>query len=310
MGTYGAPVEDYRKLKEAGYNFVVGSPSELDAAQKAGLMLSVHINGNDINAAKDTITKYKNHPAILCWMMYDEPGYNRADLLHIYNLYNAVYEADPVHPSYLVITTPTVYKSFGRLCDVLAVDTYPVSHGKITDVGDNIALAYRQIDDDQPVWHCGQMFRWPEQRRPNPREHRFMTYLPIIEGAKGVLWYTYKGFGQYLPEDDPILWEAQKKILSELNQLAPLILAPGFGEPALQVKASGNIRAIIKKGPTGTFLIVANKSKTDSFFPEFKIGKIFNREVEVFGENRKVDVLMDILKDEFKPLDVHIYKLD
>ncbi len=310
VGTYGAPVSDYKLLKETGYNFVVGSPSDLDAAYDAGLMVSVHINGNDIKAARDTITKYKDHPAVLCWMMYDEPGYNRADLLHIYNLYNAVYEADPIHPSYLVITTPTVYESFGRLCDVLAVDTYPVTNGKITDVGDNIALAYHRIDDNQPVWHCGQMFNWPEQRRPNPQEHRFMTYLSIIEGAKGVLWYTYKGYGQYLPEDDPELWNAQKRILAELNQLAPLILAPGFGKPALMVNENKNIRAIIKEGPSGTYLIAANKSKKDTFVPEFKLGEDFNSRVEVFGENRKAVVINNILKDEFKPLDVHIYRLN
>ncbi|RLD36371.1 MAG: hypothetical protein DRI73_00830 [Bacteroidetes bacterium] len=310
IGTYGAPESDFSKLKEAGYNFVVGSPANLDAAHAAGLMVSVHINGHDINAATDTIAKYKNHPAILCWMMYDEPGYNRADLLYIYNLYNAIYKADPIHPSYLVITTPTVYKSFGHLCDVLAVDTYPITNGIITEVGDNIALAYSQIDGNQPVWHCGQMFNWPEQRRPNPREHRFMTYLSIIEGVKGMLWYTYKGYGQYLPEDDPELWEAQKIILNELNELSPLILEPGFGSPAQLVEENNEIRAIIKKGTTGTYLIAVNKSKTETFSPKFKYKKALNREISVFGENRKLTLINGVFTDEFKPLDVHIYKLD
>lgn len=46
IGTYGAPSEDYDKLKEAGYNFVVASPENLDKAQKAGLMATVPVHGN------------------------------------------------------------------------------------------------------------------------------------------------------------------------------------------------------------------------------------------------------------------------
>ena len=161
----------------------------------------------------NTISKFKMHPAVLCWMLYDEPGYNRADLLDIYKLYNTAYEADSFHPSYLVITSPQAYQTFGRCCDVLAIDTYPIANGIIASVGENIAKAHREIEADQPIWHCGQLFPWPAQRRPTPQEHRFMTYSALIEGAKGVLWYTYKGYGQYLPVDDPKLWDFHKKLM-------------------------------------------------------------------------------------------------
>ena len=272
-------------------------------------MVSVHVDGHNIAALSDTIAKYKDHPAVLCWMLYDAPGYHREDLLHIYNIYNAAYKADPVHPSYLVITTPTVYKTFGRCCDVLAVDTYPITNGTLTDVGDNIALAYNQLDGDTPIWHCGQMFKWPEQRRPNPQEHRFMTYLPLIEGAKGILWYTYKGYGQYLPQDDPVLWQAHKKLLKELNQLTPLWLEPGFGESVELVTENNDIRAIIKSSPIGTFIIAVNKSKTDTYLVNFKLKEYFTGKISVFAEDRKINIKNGSLTDQFKPLDVHIYQL-
>ena len=309
IGTYGAPPEEYDKLRDVGFNFVVGSVASLDEAQKAGLLVAVHINGHDIQAARDTILKYKDHPAVLCWMMYDEPGYNRADMMHIYDLYNAVYEADPVHPSYLVITNPKVYETFGRMCDVLAVDTYPIPNGIITDVGDNIALAYKQIAGDQPVWHCGQLFHWPEARYPTPQEHRFMTYITLIEGAKGMLWYTYKGYGHYLPEDAPDLWKAHTGILDELHELAPLFLSPGFGKNITTTDNNPDIRAIIKKGPTGTFLIAANRSKTKTCKAEFAPGSNWNGTVPVYHENRTVKVNNGKFTDAFEPLAVHIYKL-
>ncbi len=309
IGTYGAPIEDYEKLKKTGYNFVVASVKDLDKIHEAGLLAAVHVSGKNPQEYFDFISKYKDHPAILCWMLYDEPGYNKADLLYIHNIYNAAYEADKVHPSYLVITHSDVYKSFGRCCDILAVDTYPITNGSIDEVGKNIKKAYAHTENETPVWHCGQMFKWPEQRRPNPQEHRFMTYHAMINGAKGTLWYTYKGYGQNLPVDDPELWNTQKILLSELNELAPLFLAPGFGENVELRQKNESIQAIIKESPIGTFLIAANISKTETFSPEFLISKSYNGEQNVYNENRTVSVKNGILEDEFKPLDVHIYKL-
>ncbi len=309
IGTYGAPVEEYKTLKDAGYNFVVATVKDLDKVHEAGLLAAVHVSGKTPQDYFDFISKYKDHPAILCWMMYDEPGYNKADLLYIYDIYNAAYKADKVHPAYLVITNSTVYKTFGRCCDVLAVDTYPITNGSIEDVGGNIALAYNQLENETPVWHCGQMFTWPEQRRPTPQEHRFMTYHPLMNGAKGLLWYTFKGYGQNLPVDDPELWSAQKTLLDEITELIPLFLEPGYGKEIELVNDNDFIKAKIKKSSIGTFVIAVNTSKTETVKQELKISKKYNGSISVYNKERNVTVKNGILKDEFKPLDVHIYKL-
>ncbi len=309
IGTYGAPVEDYKILKNAGYNFVVTDVENLDKIQEAGLLAAVHVAGKTPQDISKFINKYRDHPAILCWMLYDEPGYNKADLQYIYDIYNAAYEADQVHPSYLVITNNKVYKTFGPLCDVLAIDTYPIADGTIEDVGKNIAIAYKQLERKVPIWNCGQMFSWPNQRRPNPQEHRYMTYSSIINGAKGMLWYTFKGFGQNLPVDDPELWEGQKILLSELNELAPLFLESGFGDKIQEITKNESIQAIVKKSTIGIFLIASNISKTEIIQAGFKVNNKFNGKAPVHNENREVLINGGIFKDVFKPLDVHIYKL-
>jgi hypothetical protein len=312
IGTYGAPPEDYLLLKAAGYNFVVASSKNLDNVHEAGLKAAVPIHGAKphwFSAVRDSITKYKKHPAVLCWMLYDEPGYNRADLLDIYKIYNIAYEADPYHPAYLVITNPAVYKTFGRCCDVLAVDTYPIAQGDITAVGGNIAKAYRESEDNLPVWHCGQLFKWPAQRRPTPQEHRFMTYITLIEGAKGMLWYTYKGYGQYLPTDDPALWAYQKTLLKELNELAPLYIEGKANKNIALTEENPEIKMVLKKSRIGTFLMAANQSKTDTFSPEFKLNPKISGQISVYGENKNITITNGRFTDQFKPLDVHIYKI-
>lgn len=306
IGTYGAPEEDYTRLKKAGYNFVVASTSQLDNVQKAGLKAAVSVHGTP-EEVRNIILKNKNHPAVLCWMLYDEPAYNQADLLFIHKLYEEAYKADPVHPSYLVVTTSDAYKTYGRCGDILSVDTYPIRNGVITHVARNISRAYIQSDGDQPVWHCGQMFRWPGQRRPTPREHRFMTYTALMAGAKGLLWYTYKGYGQYLPDDDPELWEAQKQLLKEINELAFVFKAKGLGE---SIQSQQGIMVVIKKVPGRTYLFAANTSESETIETTLTIGN-FDRDVmEVYGENRKPILVDGRIKDTFKPLDVHIYRLE
>lgn len=310
IGTYGAPVEDYDKLKQAGYNFVVAHVENLDKVHEAGLKAAVHVSGTppDWPEVAETVNKYKNHPAVLCWMLFDEPGYNRADLLDIYNLYNVVYQADPNHLSYLVITTPTVYKTFGQCCDILSVDTYPIAQGDITAVGRNMAKAYRETLQEQPLWHCGQLFKWPAQRMPTPQEHRYMTYTALMEGANGLLWYTYKGFGQYLPVDAPDLWEYHKKLLKEITALTPLFLERRVGKKITLAKNNELIHGYIKECSLGQFAIVVNHSKTETVTADIKL-PVAGGSVSVYGEDRSVAVAGGTISDEFKPLDVHIYQL-
>jgi hypothetical protein len=312
IGTYGAPEDEYGQLKKAGYNYVVASVSQLDKVHEAGLKAAVHVHGHKphwFTSVRDTIKKYKDHPAVLCWMLYDEPGYNRADLLDIYKLYNVAYEADPYHPSYLVITTNKVYETFGRCSDVLSIDTYPIAQGNILAVGDNIKLALATSDGDQPIWHCGQMFHWPAQRYPTPQEHRFMTYSAMMRGAKGLLWYTYKGYGQYLPEEAPELWAAQKELLAELHDMEDFWMTRGYGKMIADGEEA-QVLASMKKSPIGTFVIAVNTSKTESITQELVLPGVKNGTLTVYNEDRSLSISDGSFKDDFAPLDVHIYKIE
>ena len=152
IGMYGVPPSAYPQVKQAGVNFVFGSASNLDAAQTAGLKVCVGLHGSGpgwIDHIRETVLAAKSHPAVLFWVMFDQPGYNKADLLQIHAAYKALYQCDKIHPGYLVITTPTVYETFGRCCDLLAVDTYPISRGSYTSVPRSIEWAYAAADGDQ-----------------------------------------------------------------------------------------------------------------------------------------------------------------
>ncbi|MFV2070644.1 MAG: hypothetical protein ACC645_27055, partial [Pirellulales bacterium] len=313
IGFYSAPRSAYRKLKQAGVNFVVAGGADLDAAQQAGLKVGVSLHGHGDgwrDHIRETIKKFHGHPALLFWMMVDEPAYNRADLLDIHAAYELIYELDPVHPSYLVITRPDGYRTFGRCCDVLAIDTYPVSRGDYRHVGERMKRAYGLSSGDQPVWHCGQLFAWPSDRPPTPGEHRYMTYTSLMAGAKGFLWYAYQHAGWTLPDDDPPLWQAHLRLLAELSDLAPVIVAPGLPEPVDVQGGDDTVHAVVKAGPKRTFLFAANDGRSGDVSCTLSVPTEGVSEVAVYGENRTVRAEQGKIRDTFGPLDVHIYRLD
>ena len=312
IGMYGVAPSAYAQAKEAGMNFVLGSTANLDAAHAAGLKVGVGLHGSGpgwIDHIHETVNAAKSHPAVLFWMMFDEPGYNKADLLQIHAAYNALYEFDKIHPAYLVITAPTVYETFGRCCDVLAVDTYPISRGNYASVPQCIARAYDASDGDQPVWHCGQLFAWPRDRPPTPHEHRYMTYSALIEGAKAFLWYSYRHAGWTLPKDSPELWKAHVSLIGQLNELASVIVAPGRGEKVKVTDGRDMIRAVIKSDGKRTFLFASSDARKETLRCTLALPSRSDAEFAVYGENRSVAAGNGMLTDTFRPLDEHVYQL-
>jgi hypothetical protein len=244
-------------------------------------------------------------------MLADEPGYNRMDLLNVHRAYELVNRLDPVHPSYLVITDNTVYGTFGRCCDVLAIDTYPISKkAPLTDVGKNIASAIRISDGDLPVWHCGQTFNWPSDRLPTPTEHRFMTYQALLDGAKGMLWFTFRWLGKDLREYGPELWAEHLRILGELKTLEPFLLMAGSGAPLPVQDDHGVVRAKMKEMTDGQKMILAlNESREQATQASIAFPDFDGRTPAVLGESRVVSTANGTLVDRFEPLAVHVYLL-
>ncbi|MCG3196769.1 MAG: hypothetical protein HUU16_01335 [Candidatus Omnitrophica bacterium] len=315
IGCYGAQVGDYPLLKEVGYNFVVAPLEHLDEVHKAGLLAAVPFHGDDsayLAHLEEAVRKYKDHPAVLCWMLADEPEFNRLNLMGIHRAYELVHTIDGVHPTYLVITDPRGYETYGRCCDVLAVDTYPISRRPIANVGAYIAQARRSSDGDLPIWHCGQMFAWPSDRPPTPDEHRYMSYLALLEGVKGMLWFAHRYQDFHVPTSDPALWEAQKRLLAELRELEPFWLAEGRGQ-SLEVKSrTGKVRAVLRADGKGRRLVLAVNSATEEgdsatiALPS----EVQASSCAVHGEDRRIPLSGNVLKDEFQPLGVRIYLIE
>jgi len=195
----------------------------------------------------------------------------------------------------------------------------------VTWLSSCIDEARKAVFDEKPVWAVVQAFDWsacPYEgdkrewgRNPTYEEERCLTYLSIIHGARGVFYYTFKG-GNYYIKDYPKHWEEVKRVVQELNQIYPLLLAPDNSADGLATENSSihcGLKVVDKELSSGiikegSYLIAVNVAhkpvRTTFTLPSF-----FNGKARVLFEERSILIEKGTLSDRFAPYEVHIYSV-
>ncbi len=137
-----------------------------------------------------------------------------------------------------------------------------------------------------------------------------MTYLALVHGAKGLVYYGYdipafpntKAFK--LPQDAPATWERLAAINRELQWLAPVILQ---GERRLLPTASkGDLHLGLWQYGGGNYVVAVNTSDR-GVVADFRLPDIEARQLSVMFEHRLLTRSDGAFQDSFAPHDVHIY---
>jgi hypothetical protein len=313
IGMHGVLPSEYSEFKAAGFTVVVGAAADLDAASAAGLKMGVIVEGvgdHWVDQLRKTVREYKDHPAVAFWQLYMEPGDKRADLYTVHQAYQAIHEEDGTHPSYVSTWLNTIYETFGRCCDVLAIEGFPVSRSRMVTVYENLASAYEASDGDQPVWHVGQLFAFPRDRLPTEKEHRLATYLALMAGAKGAMWYQSREDGEDIRQHTP-LWRAHQQLVKEIQGLSAVLLSPGVGERTTVFGDRGQVRAVTKASNGKRFVMAGNLSGSEVVSCQIIVGDTpMDGTAKVYGTDRTVEIKSGRLADTFEPMDVHVYELN
>lgn len=188
------------------------------------------------------INKYKSFNAVMGWNPGDEPAARGISAAEMFSRYDTFKQADPEHIAYTVICLPAQYKNYAAGTDVLAPDPYPVPSAPIETVYWKFRDAATEAANfDTTVWAVPQCFggydSW--KRPPSPQEFRAMTYLALLSGVRGIIYYTFYDGGFNLP-DSTELWNACKALPAELKELIPMLLDGNF---SLHSEARGGIYA-------------------------------------------------------------------
>ena len=204
----------------------------LDECARLGVRVITEFSGDPL----PVIEKYRDKPAVLGWNPGDEPAPKGITPAQMFARYDRFKQLDPDHLAYTVICVPSQYANYAAGTDVLAPDPYPVPKRGVDVVSRRFKEAKEAADRvDTALWAVGQAFggqkydkkgAWP--RWPDAREFRGMSYLALMAGVKGIIYYTYYD-GSFDILQAPDLLEAVKAFPAELRELTPLVL-DGKGE--------------------------------------------------------------------------------
>ena len=231
----------------------------LDACAKLGVRVITEFN---VNKAESVIRKYRGKAAVLGWNPGDEPAPKGITPAQMFARYDRFKQLDPDHLAYTVICVPSQYANYAAGTDVLAPDPYPVPKRGVDVVYRRFKEAKEAANKvDTALWAVGQAFggqkydkkgAWP--RWPDAREFRGMSYLALMAGAKGIIYYTYYD-GSFDIRKAPDLLEAVKAFPAELRELVPFVL-DGKGE--LLAENTDGVYAMAWTRGTERRLVVVN----------------------------------------------------
>jgi len=150
--------------------------------------------------------------------------------------------------------------------------------------------------------------------QPDERLLRANALMAVVRGTSGLCWWW---FGDHRRKwlatpDVPAMWDAHQRVIAELRELEPMLVAQGRDVP-VAVESSPKetrIEARLKMLDQGGLLIAVNALETNATArissPELKEAK----EARVLGESRTVQVRDGVIEDGFGPLAAHVYRLD
>jgi hypothetical protein len=264
MGLYlGTPTEDdLARIAAGGFNTVLSyswnpknpNPEEyMDIAAKHHLKviyslkdLYPNLDGTRSEAfgwAKGIINRMKDKPALLAWYTNDERAPGIGWLPNLEKMYELARQEDPNnHPTFQAQNKyASLPQSYG-VTDILAMDLYPVGWGDDLKLGITSAETRRVARTMRGVkgtWAVPQIFDWAvynkgaKQIPPTLDEMRNQSYQAIINGATGLIYYSY--FDLWFtkaPRGDETRnaelfhkrWEDVTAMAREIDAIIPVIL--------------------------------------------------------------------------------------
>jgi hypothetical protein len=169
----------------------------------------------------------------------------------------------------------------------------------------------------KPLWIAFQAYQHPTKdgRFPTPAEYRCMAYLSIVNGVKGLFFYTGSGQRDFegkpaglLNKPEAAHWDYVQKLARELREMSPIIMAPAVTAKLTLTPADAPVEFGLRQFEGKFYLIAANKgshAQTIHF-----TGEVLNaKKIQVLFEARSITDSGNSFGDEFQPFDVHLYEI-
>jgi hypothetical protein len=207
IGTWGADSELYAMLRHHHIDTVVKggrSDSEFykDVAPKYGFRTMVHTG---VYPDVDTLRDLGKHPAVSCWMIQDEPDWNKTSQM-IFTSVEITHKYNSTKPSLITFCRNVKFCEYAYIVDIPCHDhysvtapstsTWPERYGTRLEETAYYTRDLKYASYPKPIWVWSQgIFTWSERPKrpvPTPDELAAQLMLNLGRGAKGILWFTFK----------------------------------------------------------------------------------------------------------------------
>jgi len=334
------------RYKEAGINLYVAlweGPTDAQLAELKKVGMQVICDQNAV------ALKHLDDPTIVGWLQPDEPDnaqeipggkgwgppMSPAD---IFKGYEAMRKADPTRPVYMGLGKGVAWDGwYGRNvpvekrdeyaesqylkgCDIVGFDIYPASDnnaavkGKLDFVGLGVSRLYKWAGGKKIVWNTIECTNIGGAGKATPKQVKAEFWMSLVNGSQGVLYFCHQmgpTFDEHALLDDPEMLAAVTANNKQVRELAPALNGPTV-TGALKVESSNKdvpVATMVKKqgGATYVFAVAMKPGTTEATFTLH--GLPAGAQIEVIGENRKLDPADGKFQDRFADWDVHLYRI-
>lgn len=331
------------RYKEAGINLFVAlwqGPTEeqLSALKAAGMR--VVCDQNEVGL------KHKDDPTIAAWMHGDEPdnaqplpggrGYgDPVPPAKIIADYERIKAADPSRPVMLNLgqgvandewkgrgSHPQDYREYVKGCDIVSFDVYPVVGIDKKDGENYLWYVPRGVDrlrgwtqDRKRVWNCIECTHIGEpDKKATPHQVRAEVWMSLVHGSRGLIYFVHQfkpRFVEWALLDDPEMLAAVTGINRQIRELAPVLNSPTVPDGASVTSSVTEVPIdLMTKRHGGATYVFAVGTRNNAARGDFQLkGLRENGKVTVIGENRTLQARDGRWQDDFRPYDVHLYRI-
>jgi len=317
---------DLAAIAAAGFNFVVvpstrASYAFEEEARNRKISLLISSPRVSENSWQSLERKFGQSPALLGWCVMPRPDKKTTPPEVAADVCGRLRSISPSHITLMSLASPSLLRHYSKFPDIVAAWSLPVPAAPITSVAQMVDAAIQAGSNMHPVWAviqaAGAAWYSDESldpagagRAPTPAEVRAMTYLSLVHGAKGLIYYGYDipaftGTRAFkLPEDAPEIWAELGRINQQLSWLAPVIL--NGQHRLLPPAADGDIHLGAWDYQGGNYIMAVNTSN-QGIVTELTLSGVEASRLNVMFEHRWISASDGVFKDSFTPYEVHIY---
>ncbi len=345
IGVYSPDLTDDAMIavKNAGFNTVLTYHTAdsdydklLETAHRNGLKVMFQLDRKlvtqpeGLEKMRQTVRKYRNHPVVNSWYLYDEPsGKITPEVLQPF--YEMIKTESPGKPVAIVLCWDETWNRYSKVLDIQMADIYPIRDEKFPDVPLQIFTNFirETVKLGKPVIPVVQTVSWSsfkEQlqgqgydleafRYPSVAELRYMIFGSMNYGVCGMFGYSY--YHATRTGGNPGWWGKEcSTAFNELKKFVELVDDPA--KPAIFNRAlDGNQTAAYWTAKDGSgYLILVNEWPTPRKRPGCWLEGFFKEDYTLTPWGNTRNVKAEIVNNRIKvgeaaePWEVFIWKLE